>query len=140
MAKKKTTETAEAPGWEAIDGALRTIYGDTEPLHWGTIIPAMLGGNDPLQGISAYRSDFGGKAHWHFVTYGYSELYAKESEDKDVSGFGYEMTIRVIAPEAGRIRRSGSSRCCRTWRATSSAPATPSPVNSHEPLVAAPPR
>ncbi|MGC4120139.1 MAG: suppressor of fused domain protein [Myxococcales bacterium] len=101
MSKKKVEEP-ESPGWDAIHGALRKVYGDTEPLHWGTVLPAMLGGNDPLDGISAYRSEFGGRAHWHFVTFGYSELYAKESENKDVSGYGYEMTIRVVDPEAAK--------------------------------------
>ena len=25
-------------GWNAINGALRPIYRDTEPIHWGTIL------------------------------------------------------------------------------------------------------
>ncbi|HEY3448679.1 MAG TPA: suppressor of fused domain protein [Myxococcales bacterium] len=90
----------EAPGWDAIDRALRGIYGDAKPQHYAAALPMMVGGNDPLQGISAYRSEFGGKAHWHFVSYGYSELYTKDSDDPEVSGFGYEMTIRVVDPEA----------------------------------------
>ena len=90
---------SEVPGWDAIDGALRKIYGDTQPLHWAPSLPAIAGGNDCLQGISAYRSTFGGRAHWHFVTYGYSELYDKESDDPNVSGWGFEMTVRVVDPE-----------------------------------------
>lgn len=89
----------EAPGWDAIDAALAGIYGDTEPSHYAPRAPMVLGGNDPLQGISAYRSAFGGHAHWHFVTYGYSDLYDKETDDPEFSGFGFEMTLRVVDPE-----------------------------------------
>ena len=32
--------------------------------------------------------------HWHFVTYGFSELWAKESTDHEVSGYGFELTFR----------------------------------------------
>lgn len=90
----------EAPGWDAIDAALRRIYGPAEPLHYAAALPAVAGGDDPLQGISAYRSRFGGRPHWHFVTYGYSELYDKETDDASLSGYGYEMTIRVVDPES----------------------------------------
>jgi suppressor of fused len=96
-----SSETSdEAPGWDAIDAALLPIYGKTAPQHYAAALPAFLSGNDPLQGISAYRSEYGGRPHWHFVTYGYSELYDKESDDPDQSGFGFEMTVRVIDPEA----------------------------------------
>jgi suppressor of fused len=101
----RTSETGDesekaSPGWDAIDQALRKIYGETKPQHFAPILPAMLGGNDPLSGISAYQSRFGGREHWHFVTYGYSELYAKETDDPEVSGYGFEMTFRVIDPES----------------------------------------
>ena len=66
-------EEAEAPGWDAIDAALREVYGDREPLHYGTDIKYELGGPDPLDGISAYRVEQP-SPHWHFVTYGLSEL------------------------------------------------------------------
>jgi len=84
----------EAPGWDAIDAALRAIYGDQEPKHYGTAIPFYLGGNDPLQGLSAYLNH-DPVPHWHFVSYGLSELYQKESEDRDTSGWGIELTFRV---------------------------------------------
>lgn len=50
-----------------------------------------LGGNDPLDGISVYN----GGDYWHFVTYGLSELYEKESDIKEVSGFGMEFTFKL---------------------------------------------
>src|SRR5262249_35686993 len=34
--------------------------------------------------------------HWHFVTYGFSELYAKKSDNPDVSGWGFELTFRLV--------------------------------------------
>jgi suppressor of fused len=91
-------ETPEALGWNAIDGALSTVYGDMEPKHWGTIIPFCLGGKDPLTGLSAYR-DVNDDHVWHFVTYGFSELYQKESEDPELSGFGFEMTFRLVTDD-----------------------------------------
>lgn len=84
---------ADAPGWDAIDDALRPIYGDREPLHVGTIVPYALGGPDPIHGISGYANDKP-RPHWHFVTYGFSELWDKESSDPEVSGFGFELTFR----------------------------------------------
>ncbi|MEZ4369846.1 MAG: suppressor of fused domain protein [Polyangiaceae bacterium] len=90
------SEEAQAPGWAAIDAALKLVYGDQEPRHVAPMLPSMLGGNDPLHGISAYKSDHGGTPHWHFITYGYSELWQKESEDPEFSGFGFEMTTRIV--------------------------------------------
>jgi hypothetical protein len=90
-------DETEAPGWDAIDAALRPIYGDREPYHVGTVIPYALGGPDPIHGISAYRNAEP-RPHWHFVTYGFSELWAKESSDPDVSGFGFELTFRPTCP------------------------------------------
>lgn len=78
-----------APGWDAIDAALAPIYADQEPVHRAPMPPLHLGG--ALQGISAYAAS----DHWHLVTYGLSELYQKESDDPEVSGWGYELTIRV---------------------------------------------
>jgi hypothetical protein len=84
----------ESPGWDAIDAALRPIYGGREPYHVGTVVPYFLGGPDPIHGISAYKN-VEPTSHWHFVTYGFSELWAKESSDPDVSGFGFELTFRL---------------------------------------------
>ena len=87
-------DDVSAPGWDAIDAALRPIYGDREPLHYGTVLKYGLGGKDPIDGISIYRNDEP-TPHWHYVTYGMTELYAKESEVADVSGWGYEFTFRL---------------------------------------------
>lgn len=86
-------EIPEALGWDAIDAKCREYHGDQEPRHWAPIVSARLGGKDPLQGTSAYACDE--PRHWHFVTYGFSELYEKEQEDKETSGFGFELTVRL---------------------------------------------
>jgi hypothetical protein len=44
-----------APGWDAIDAALDSLYGGREPLHYGTIVRFAAGGPDPLDGISVQR-------------------------------------------------------------------------------------
>lgn len=84
-----------APGWEAIDRALKRLYPETAPLHLAPPVPSILGGNDPLDGISAYQRREP-VAHWHYVTYGFSELYEKERQDPDWSGFGFELTFRLL--------------------------------------------
>ena len=43
-----------APGWDAIDTRLREVYGDQEPKHWGSVPKFMIGGKDPIDGISVY--------------------------------------------------------------------------------------
>jgi len=85
-----------APGWDAITAALAKLYGDQEPKHWGTAIKHMPGGPDPIDGISAYRSEAGGTPHLHFCTYGFSNLYYdEEAVGKDFSRFGFELTFRL---------------------------------------------
>lgn len=87
-------EETVSTGWDAITEQMTRIYGTQEPKHYGTLIPYMLGGKDPLDGLSAYKADHP-SPHWHIVTFGFSELYEKESEDPDYSGYGFELTFRV---------------------------------------------
>lgn len=44
-----------------------------------------------MDGISVYD----GGAYWHFVTYGLSKLYEKEEENKEISGYGMEFTLKL---------------------------------------------
>ncbi|UUZ91282.1 suppressor of fused domain protein [Paenibacillus sp. P25] len=91
-------EEASTAGWDAIEQAMSKLYGEQEPKHYGTIISYRLGGPDPLDGISAYKAEkpF---PHWHIVTFGFSELYDKESEDAEYSGYGFELTFRLVRGE-----------------------------------------
>lgn len=77
--KKKTENRAEvqkedvqAAGWDAITAACEAVYpAQKDPKHYGTLIS------------------------WHFVTFGLSELYQKESDDKEISGYGMEFTFKL---------------------------------------------
>jgi len=91
MAKLTDCDTS---GWDAISQALNTIYPGQEPKHYGTIISWRLGGPDPLNGISVWKR-ITPLPHWHFVTYGFSELFEKESNNAAVSGYGFELTFRL---------------------------------------------
>lgn len=87
-------EEVQATGWDAIEDQMKRLYGSQEPKHYAALLPYSLGGKDPLQGISAYRAEQP-CPHWHFVTFGFSELYEKESSDLDYSGYGFELTMRL---------------------------------------------
>lgn len=81
-----------AVGWDAITAEFERVYpGQTNPLHYAPPLPMMLGGKDPLQGISVYD----GGDYWHFVSYGLSELYDKQTSDPEYSGFGMEYTFKL---------------------------------------------
>ncbi len=84
------------PGWDAISSRLLEAYPGQEPRHWGTVISHVLGGPDPLDGISAYQCFDGGQEHLHFCTYGYTSLYYdEEAVGGDYSRYGFEMTFRL---------------------------------------------
>ena len=90
--KPVTPAEEEAPGWDAIEQEMLRVYpGQTSPKHYATLIKWVFGGPDPLDGISVYD----GGDFWHFVTFGQTELYHKESENRDVSGYGYELTLKL---------------------------------------------
>lgn len=86
------------PGWDAINAKFNALYPGQEPKHWGTVIKHMLGGPDPIDGISAYECRDGDIDHLHFVTYGYTSLYYDEAAvGGDFSRFGFEMTFRLAS-------------------------------------------
>ncbi len=92
--KEESVNREENPvlGWDAITNECERVYpGQKAPKHYGTLIRWDFGGNDPLDGISIYD----GGDYFHFVTYGLSELYEKKSENKDVSGYGMEFTLKL---------------------------------------------
>lgn len=101
------TEDDSAPGWDAITAHFEATYPDqTNPAHYGTLIKYWMGGKDPIDGISVYRAAEP-VPHWHYVTYGYSDVYGEKLNDADdaESGYGIEMTFRLaddaaLDPEA----------------------------------------
>lgn len=94
--RSRWPEEASSPGWDVIDSALAAVYGDQTPKHYAPALHAALGGPDPIDGISLYRSTAGGVAHLHLVTYGFSQLYYDEALlGKPYSRFGFELTLRL---------------------------------------------
>ncbi|RYF25528.1 MAG: suppressor of fused domain protein [Flavobacteriales bacterium] len=92
--KKQFTED-DAVGWLSIDAELDKIYPNQEPQHFGTLIKYMLGGEDPLDGMSVYENNTQ-EPHLHFVSYGFSELYYDEEKaGGEFSKFGFELTFRL---------------------------------------------
>lgn len=90
--KKIEKESINANGWDYITKACEKVYPtQKDPKHYGTLINWKFGGNDPLDGISIYD----GGEYWHFVTYGLSELYDKETDNKNISGYGMEFTFKL---------------------------------------------
>lgn len=91
---KKFSEE-DAVGWDSIDEVVKKLYPDQEPKHYGTIIKYMLGGEDPLDGVSIYESNRQ-QPHYHFVSYGMSNLYYDaEKAGEEYSGWGFEFTFRL---------------------------------------------
>ena len=80
---KDETEFTQA-GFDAIAHAMQRFYPGQEGLYYGAAIPYFLGGSDPLEGVEVWKSEKG-MPHWHYVTYGFTELYEKESDDPSES-------------------------------------------------------
>jgi hypothetical protein len=92
--KKAYTED-DAVGWDAITDRLNKFYGEQEPQHFAPVPHYAVGGESPLDGISVYESEKQ-TDHFHFITYGFSELYYDEdSAGEDESGCGFELTFRL---------------------------------------------
>ena len=85
----------ENAGVDAIDAKCRALYKDQKGNHFGVKVPYALGGPDPLDQVSVYESQSGGIPHWHYITYGLTELYSKDSDVEEESGFGFELTFRL---------------------------------------------
>lgn len=85
-------EKINTQGWDAITAEAERIYPTQKnPKHYGTLVKYKFGGKDPIDGISVYD----GGNYWHFVTYGISELYEKETNNKEISGYGMEFTFKL---------------------------------------------
>ena len=89
----QNSENVKTIGWDAINKILKKEYGKQVPQHYAPKVYYSLGGNEPLDGISVYV-DKENKCY-HYITYGFSEIYEKETEDKKISGFGFELTFRL---------------------------------------------
>jgi hypothetical protein len=81
----------KAPGWAALDVALQALHPGQVPHQFASKTAYDPGSPSPLPAISVYEGD----GHWHYVTYGLTELFDKTSAQADVSGFGFELTLRL---------------------------------------------
>lgn len=85
-------------GWDSISLQLKRTYPDIEPSHFGTLKPWAEGGPDPLDGISVYPVSRP-TPHWHYISFGMTELYQKVSDYENISGWGFEFTFRIRGNE-----------------------------------------
>ncbi len=89
----------DAPGRAAIARTLDTLYKGRQPRTFDNPNPWHRGGEDPLDAISVWQRAEP-VPHWHYVSYGLSDLYAKKSTSA-ASGHGFELTLRIAAgPDA----------------------------------------
>ncbi|MFN7132531.1 MAG: suppressor of fused domain protein [Myxococcales bacterium] len=86
---------AAEDGRRHLDDALDRLYPTERDFRFG--VTAGEGEDEaPLAEIVAYRASKP-IPHWHYVTYGLSELGRKTSNDPSLSGFGVEYTLRLVA-------------------------------------------
>ncbi len=82
-------DSAAAHGLHGVERALDPLYHGAEP--WRHLTGEVA---EPLHAISIYRRDLP-TPHFHVVTYGFTELFDKDSDDLDVSGYGFELSLRI---------------------------------------------
>lgn len=82
-----------APGWDAIDAHLANFYPGQVPHQYTSHRPYEPDSPSPLPAISVYEAP--SPAHWHYISYGLSELFEKTSSNEECSGFGFELSLRV---------------------------------------------
>jgi hypothetical protein len=95
----------QAPGWDAIDRFVGHHFGGQTPHQFSSRTPYDLDSPNPLPAVTVWatRAPVG----WMYVTYGLSELFEKTSDDPAVSGFGFELSLRIPA--------SGPEQTPPTW-------------------------
>lgn len=81
-----------APGWAAIDTACAIVHPAALPHQFTSPTAYDLDSPNPLPAVCVWETQHG---QWHYVTYGLSELFEKSSPRPDVSGFGFELCMRL---------------------------------------------
>lgn len=81
------------PGAVALDAHVDAADGGPPGHRWRPRQAHARPGQGPLDQVTGHLVN----DHWHLVTYGLSEVDAKESDDPELSGWGFELTIRVEA-------------------------------------------
>ncbi len=101
MKESNELEIIDTSGFDAIEKRFKKIYPKQEEIHFHAAISSRLGGEDPLDGISIFRGD----GYYHFVTFGFSELYEKETDNMEYSGYGFELTFKLKMTEEQKNRK-----------------------------------
>ena len=83
----------QAPGWAAIDRVLAQVHPGQVPHQFTSPTAYDTESQNPLPAIGVYEGR--GPSHWHYVTYGLTELFEKSSPIAQISGFGYELTFAL---------------------------------------------
>lgn len=84
-----------APGWAAIDTVCSAIHRNTLPHQFTSATAYDLDSANPLPAICAWEAQTPVGPQWHYVTYGLSELFEKNSPVPHISGFGFELCLRL---------------------------------------------
>jgi suppressor of fused-like protein len=80
-----------APGWAALEHALETAHA-APPVYFSAAEDA--DDDTPVESVACFPAA-SPEPHWHLISCGLSELYDKRFLNVEVSGFGFELTMRV---------------------------------------------
>lgn len=83
-------------GREALDRHLAAAFPGQRPI----LVPS----EGPLEKVVAHRAG----DHWHYTSYGLTELDGKTWPDPNLSGWGHELVLRLAGTEAGPTRGAGT--------------------------------
>lgn len=86
----------KATGSAALTGFLNKRLGALASIVFSAENGFSNGSAEPLEAIAVFSSS-AEQPHWLYVTYGLSDLNEKESEDPNLSGYGFELTFRLRA-------------------------------------------
>lgn len=87
-------------GSRAIDAHVDAADGGPAVQRFQPPAPPKFSGGRPLDSVTIHRVSLSEQPeHWHLVTYGLSELEYKETDDPAVSGWGFELTMRLAGDE-----------------------------------------
>lgn len=93
-AEERPAKPPEPIGRRFLDAALANIYDESEPTLLDLATEDKEAGAVPLIEVRVHAPEEP-VPHWHYVTYGFTELDEKESDNADVNGFGFELTFRL---------------------------------------------
>jgi hypothetical protein len=98
-----TTVKSSGAGYVDLDRTLAETYGG-EGYTWFTPDAKLADETRGLfAGVRAYLVKWP-SLHWHYVSFGFSDLGEKNSPDPQRSGWGFELTCRVpAAPECASV-------------------------------------